>query len=376
MGPKRTKSPAPAAAPAAEKSTKSAKKAAAPALKVEKVEKPKDRTSEYRKLFDEIDTDNSGTIDDEELYHACSMLFPDAKLTIAQVRKMLEEADADDSGQLDVDEFLAIMKATEAGAAKNAGWNSLASSTRSTLLAIKQAIEPLQDFGSEHSYIDPETDLQIATMGVRIFAEVSTALAVCAAAVPLYQLWDPLFNVFCIFIVYLNFICMCAGQTLPMNLFGIVVTTKDGEVYSFWGMLLFMAIYLVLSPLEVSVAIFTSSRSLTENIMGARIISVQSAMFSSQGLSEAFCMFSFVLLAGCYLAAVLSMSSDCLKGEIYSPTVHRCTVNGRAPPVTFASVAAHLGRALAASASRGAAPMAAKTVLKASTGWNGGVDWE
>jgi Ca2+-binding EF-hand superfamily protein len=65
--------------------------------------------TDLRVLFNEIDTDSSGTIDFGELYQSTSKSFPSLKLTREDVQSMMEKADLNDDGVIDFDEFRIIM---------------------------------------------------------------------------------------------------------------------------------------------------------------------------------------------------------------------------------------------------------------------------
>ena len=65
----------------------------------------------WKKLFQEIDTDDSGAIDVDELFEAISTTYPELKLTYSDIAAMIDEADTNHDGVIDEDEFLAIMGA-------------------------------------------------------------------------------------------------------------------------------------------------------------------------------------------------------------------------------------------------------------------------
>ena len=75
---------------------------ASAALEVAAVDKQ--LRARLRSLFDRVDTDGSGTVSTSELAELCSTLNLD--LTRRQVKKMLQEADEDNSGSLDFEEFV------------------------------------------------------------------------------------------------------------------------------------------------------------------------------------------------------------------------------------------------------------------------------
>lgn len=74
--------------------------------------KEKAGIAKLRQLFDEIDTDGSGTIDEEEFLVA--MKKSDPTMSVADIRKIFREADTDKSGEFSFDEFLALAKTPQA----------------------------------------------------------------------------------------------------------------------------------------------------------------------------------------------------------------------------------------------------------------------
>lgn len=74
--------------------------------------KEKAGTAKLKRLFNEIDTDGSGTIDEDEFVLA--MKKSDPTMSEQDARKIFHEADTDDSGNFSFDEFLALAKTPEA----------------------------------------------------------------------------------------------------------------------------------------------------------------------------------------------------------------------------------------------------------------------
>jgi len=74
--------------------------------------KEKAGTAKLRRLFDEIDTDGSGTIDEDEFVLA--MKKSDPTMSEQDARKIFHEADTDRNGQFTFDEFLTLAKTPEA----------------------------------------------------------------------------------------------------------------------------------------------------------------------------------------------------------------------------------------------------------------------
>ena len=74
--------------------------------------KEKAGVAKVRKLFDEIDTDGSGTIDVDEFIIA--MKRSDPSLTEDDCRKIFQEADVDHSGEFSFEEFLALARTPRA----------------------------------------------------------------------------------------------------------------------------------------------------------------------------------------------------------------------------------------------------------------------
>ena len=78
--------------------------------------------SEFRAVFEKIDADSTGTIDEGELYRA--MRSSNLRVSKAEVATMFAEADADGNGEIDLTEFLELMASKSDATATNwwAGW--------------------------------------------------------------------------------------------------------------------------------------------------------------------------------------------------------------------------------------------------------------
>ena len=90
-------------------------------LKSHSVELKGEEIEELRRSFAAADLDQSGTLDQEEIY---KVLSAHAKISEAQASKLMEDADADKSGALDFEEFLEVIATSRLK--KNAGswWRS------------------------------------------------------------------------------------------------------------------------------------------------------------------------------------------------------------------------------------------------------------
>ena len=67
------------------------------------------RNVELKKIFDEIDNDGSGAIDETELLNNAGLLGF-GKLTQFEIGKLLDEADTDGDGEMDFAEFVAVVE--------------------------------------------------------------------------------------------------------------------------------------------------------------------------------------------------------------------------------------------------------------------------
>lgn len=67
------------------------------------------RNVELKKIFDEIDSDGSGAIDETELLNNAGLLGF-GKLTQFEIGKLLDEADTDGDGEMDFAEFVAVVE--------------------------------------------------------------------------------------------------------------------------------------------------------------------------------------------------------------------------------------------------------------------------
>ena len=262
--------------------------------------------TDYKALFNKIDKDGSGSIDTDELFASASELFPQAKITKAMVRSMMKEADTDGNEGIDFDEFRAIMQAAGKHNVKSMGWNSFASNARGAILAVKEAIVPLRSFGEDHSYICDKTGNQVVEGGVRVLAELVVICFVASVAYLLHEnsgsllAWRFAWEVWILLAIWLNLICMVGeGQSLTMNIFGFCLVDSKGKRFSFWGIVAFLFVYALLSPVEFFMLLLTGY-SLTEQIFGASMVAIGSIddQENNKGeeLSNDFCLFSFFSL--------------------------------------------------------------------------------
>ena len=80
-----------------------------PARKKTMTPTKKMKRKQLKKIFDAIDTDESGMITADELLAASDQLDLDG-ITPARIKKMMREADTDGDGGVDFDEFVEVMK--------------------------------------------------------------------------------------------------------------------------------------------------------------------------------------------------------------------------------------------------------------------------
>ena len=83
-----------------------------PAQKKKMTPMKKKELKKLKKIFDAIDTDESGMITADELLAASDQLDLDG-ITPARIKKMMKEADTDGDGGVDFDEFVEVMKTSK-----------------------------------------------------------------------------------------------------------------------------------------------------------------------------------------------------------------------------------------------------------------------
>ena len=135
----------------------------------------------YKPIFDKIDTDNNGSIDEPELYTYLSSLMP--KLTPADVKSMMKEADVNDDGVISLEEFSTIMVNAEGqdslwGNAQKTMWSELKHNVQQTVQVLDTATAPLKKFTKQHSFLDKSGEYFIASVGLRFFAHCFTFIFV------------------------------------------------------------------------------------------------------------------------------------------------------------------------------------------------------
>lgn len=134
-----------------------------PALKLSKKKKGKQTDedwADYKELFEEIDSDDSGGIDALELQHAMVTVFG-VKVTTAQVHQMMKTADVNGDGVVDLAEFTMLMKGIAIDSVERKGtekdalgdWMQASgiAAADQTLAAISEVIEPLHAAVLKHT---------------------------------------------------------------------------------------------------------------------------------------------------------------------------------------------------------------------------------
>lgn len=118
----------------------------------------KNERGELGRIFNEIDTDNSGTIDFDELKKATKTLFPSMSLTSEDVRNMVVKADLNNDGVIDFDEFCIIIGEGRHRARRNSGHNSLfpVTPTRKMSVFSKNMMDGEQKLKSMFDSIDSD----------------------------------------------------------------------------------------------------------------------------------------------------------------------------------------------------------------------------
>jgi len=130
----------------------------------------------YGNLFREIDSDNSGFIDVNELYHCVSSMFPDSQITMNDVQAMLNEADTNGDGNISADEFEVVMRNAQGkdslwGKTQANLWSRFTRSIDDTIAVAESATAPLKSISRSNSYLDAD-GMQIAGGGLRIVAKI------------------------------------------------------------------------------------------------------------------------------------------------------------------------------------------------------------
>ena len=140
----------------------------------------------WKKLFREIDVDDSDAIDVDELFEAMSRTYPELKLTYSDIVAMIDEADTNHDGEIDEDEFIAIMGAAHG---QNDLWGkvniSMYGNLKRNLASIGNAIHsttdvftaPIRQVSAEHSYVAIRKDggrHLLVSPGMRILANTVT----------------------------------------------------------------------------------------------------------------------------------------------------------------------------------------------------------
>ena len=134
--------------------------------------------AELRKIFDMIDTDGSGSVDQAELEENAHLLGFN-KLTKYEIAELLAEADLDGDGEMDFDEFTkAVAVARESGSKwRNASVLAIATKRYNNVLkASDQLFSPLQRMVSASCEMD-ESGRRVAGCG-RVGAMLVTGVLV------------------------------------------------------------------------------------------------------------------------------------------------------------------------------------------------------
>lgn len=269
-----------------------------------------------------------------ELFVGCVKLFPNARITPADVKRMMKEADIDCNGTIDYREFAIIMEKTKL---KSQLWNQAQKSlldqlrlnVREAQTAFVSATKPLRSFSVENSYANSQGH-RVASVGLRIvsfvayiafihllaamYANVALPPALSAVLTALLpaqlKLQAQAVNIEHLFgytdvnllidmahrhfpdyaqlfaflqsfevkntVVFagwaLNLCCMFFGQTLRMHLFGMTVVHEDtGKALDFLWMYTFNMFFLLMWPLDVLALLFTG-KSCTERLFGCLIV--------------------------------------------------------------------------------------------------------
>ena len=137
----------------------------------------------WKKLFQEIDTNDSGTIDVDEMFEAISAIYPQLERRWnSNIVAMIDEAD----GEIDEDEFLAIMGAAHD---QNDLWGivntSMYSNMKRNIVSVGNAIHstadvftaPIRQMSADHSYLVVKKDGKIEariSVGMRVLGSVGT----------------------------------------------------------------------------------------------------------------------------------------------------------------------------------------------------------
>jgi len=136
--------------------------------------------TDYSALFNEIDTDGSGEIDIDELFHCVSGLFPNAKISMRDVQNMLDEADTNGDGNISVDEFQAVLQNAEGkntlwGKTQANIWNQFSKGLDETIAVAEAASAPLKNIARNNSYMNADGHL-VASGGLRCFSFCTSSL--------------------------------------------------------------------------------------------------------------------------------------------------------------------------------------------------------
>lgn len=203
--------------------------------------------SPHEAVFREIDVDGNGQIDAAELFTAINKLYPEKRFTPGDVQSMIQEADMDSDGTISLDEYLLVV----ANPKKQSLWSVL-TDIGGVAELLHATTQPLRALSHKHAFLCPETGAAVATVGLRLAAELAStvvigalaglvSVAVTASALAAGRFHGKFgFNsfqyreslsmdifVFCIIIALpLQVRCWLKGQTLGMSLFGLHVVDK------------------------------------------------------------------------------------------------------------------------------------------------------
>lgn len=127
----------------------------------------------YQSVFNEIDTDRSGTIEKHELFRYLSRKFP-GQYTSYDLDVMMYDADLNQDGRLSYDEFRRVMEKSDRR------WSPLFTNFHRSSFQTAQylhnfaftVVEPLHVLSRRHSYL--HDDMYVASTAVRVFSSLIT----------------------------------------------------------------------------------------------------------------------------------------------------------------------------------------------------------